>query len=59
MDEAGAGGSELVEQLRADLRKGKKKHKKAAADRDALAQELFDEQARTRFERTLQNFHGR
>lgn len=50
----------VVEQLQSELKKEKKKHKKAAADRDALAQELFEEQVRhARVERTLQNLHGR
>ncbi|CUG92167.1 phosphatidylinositol-4-phosphate 5-kinase-like, putative [Bodo saltans] len=61
-DGEGAGGASdgLAEQLQADLKKEKKKHKRAAADRDALAQDLFEEQVKhARVERTLQNLHGR
>ena len=50
----------LIEQLQSDLKKEKKKHKKASQDRDAIAQELYEEQLkRARVERTLENMRGR
>jgi hypothetical protein len=65
---AGAGGggamsadtAALIETLQNDLKKEKKKHKKASQDRDAIAQELYDEQLKSsRAERILENIRGR
>lgn len=57
----GAGGfASLIEQIQNDLKKEKKKHKKAGQDRDAIAQELYEEQLqRGRCERALQCLRGR
>jgi len=63
-DDLGNGGnaeqSAMIEQLQAELKKEKKKLKKASQDRDAIAQELYEEQLKhARTDRTLQCSRGR
>eukprot|EP00758_Cryptobia_borreli_P002762 Tbor_TRINITY_DN3266_c0_g1::TRINITY_DN3266_c0_g1_i1::g.23732::m.23732 len=54
------GASPEVIALQSDLKKEKKRNKKAISERDAIALELYNEQiVSTRLSRTLENFRGR
>eukprot|EP00744_Colponema_vietnamica_P006950 GILI01010035.1.p1 GENE.GILI01010035.1~~GILI01010035.1.p1 ORF type:complete len:1026 (-),score=267.21 GILI01010035.1:155-3232(-) len=56
----GAAVSAEVESLQADLKKEKKKYKKAVGERDAIAQELYNEQLlTTRLSRAMDTLRGR